>query len=76
MTEYELNNQVADTICRTFAWNGTAFKQGELVALLDGQIVAVRKTPDEAIKALRALDADPTRGMVIIVTPPVVELIC
>ena len=45
------------------------------MALLDGRVVAVAPTPDEAIIALRALDPDPKRGMVVEVSPAVVEVI-
>jgi hypothetical protein len=75
MTETERNRRVAERLCLDFEWNGRRFKEGDFVALLDGQVVAVASAPDEAIRALRALDPDPKRGMVVEVTPPVVEVI-
>jgi hypothetical protein len=75
MTEKERNRRVAETLCLEFQWNGRRFKEGDCVALLDGQIVAVAPTPDEAISALRALDPDPKRGMVVEVAHPIVEVI-
>jgi hypothetical protein len=62
-------------ISTQFAWNGRTFQQGEYVALLNGEIVAVAKNPDGAISALRALDPDPKRGMVIEVAHPAVDVI-
>ena len=75
MSERERNRHVAETLCREFEWHGRRFEEGEYVALLDGQIVAVAPTADEAIIALRALDPNPKRGMVVEITPPVVEVI-
>jgi hypothetical protein len=43
--------------------------------LLDGKFVAVAGNTDEAISALRALDPDPKRGIVVQVTHPVVDVV-
>jgi hypothetical protein len=43
--------------------------------MLDGNIVAVANNPDAAISALRAVEPDPRRGMVIEVGHPVVDVI-
>ncbi len=75
MSEKERNLRIAESISAQFAWNGQKFREGDYVALLDGQIVAVAKNPDEAISALRALDPDPKRGMVIEVAHPTVDVI-
>ncbi|HPM81299.1 MAG TPA: hypothetical protein PLF81_11400 [Candidatus Anammoximicrobium sp.] len=75
MTEKERNRRVAEKICREFEWNGRRFREGDCVALLNGNVVAVAPTPDEAIVALRAIDPDPKRGMVVEVAPPMVDVI-
>jgi hypothetical protein len=55
--------------------NGRQFQQGECVALLDGRVVAVAANLDAALRALRALDPDPRRGMVFEVAAPVTDVI-
>jgi hypothetical protein len=75
MTEKERNRRVAEKLCQEFEWNGRRFREGDCVALLNGNVVAVAPTPDEAIVALRALDPDPKRGMVVEVAPPMVDVI-
>jgi len=75
MNEKERNLRIAESICAQFTWNGQTFHEGDYLALLDGRIVAVTNNPDDAISALRAIDPDPKRGMVIEVTHPVVDVI-
>jgi hypothetical protein len=75
MSEHDQNRRIAEAIGAHFCWNGRTFHEGEYIALLDGNIVAVTKKPDEAITALRALDPDPRRGMVIEVSRPTVDVI-
>lgn len=75
MNEQEHNRRIAETICERFSWNGQTFKEGNYVALLDGKIIAVTENPDDAITALRDLDPDPKRGMVVEVAHPVVDVI-
>ena len=75
MNEKERNLRIAESILAEFAWNGRTFREGQCVALLDGRIVAVADNPDRAISALRAIDPDPQRGMVIEVAHPVVDVI-
>lgn len=75
MTEHEQNRRVAETLCRQFQWEGRTFREGDCVAILDGEIVGVADNPDDAIKALRAIDPDPKRGMVVEVTHPAVDVI-
>ncbi len=75
MNEKERNLRIAESILSEFAWNGRTFREGQCVALLDGKIVAVADNPDRAISALRAIDPDPQRGMVIEVAHPVVDVI-
>lgn len=75
MNERERNLRIAQGVHRDFAWNGQSFHKGDFVALLDGHIVAVKNNADDAIAALRALDSDPKRGMVVEVSPPVVDVI-
>jgi len=75
MNERDRNLRIAQTVHRDFAWNGQVFQTGDFVALLDGQIVAVKNNVDDAISALRALDFDPKRGMVVDVSPSTVDVI-
>ena len=75
MSERESNLRIAELICADFAWNGRKFHEGDYVALLDGNIIAVADNPDDAISALRAIDPDLKRGMVIEVNRPVVDVI-
>ncbi len=75
MNDKETNLRIAEAICETFSWEDRTFKEGDYVALLDGKIVVVGETPDQAITALRALDPDPKRGMVLVVSHPVVDVI-
>jgi hypothetical protein len=75
MEEMDINQQAAEQIRRTGRWNETAFHLGEAVALLDGKVVAVAKNLGDALRALRALDPNPRRGMLLEVRPPVVDVI-
>jgi hypothetical protein len=75
MNEKERNLRVAEAIYAEFAWNGQTFREGDCVALLDGKVVGVADNPDDAISALRAIDPDPRRGMVVEVTHPAVDVI-
>lgn len=75
MTERELNQTIADKLRTDFAWNGRTFREGEFVALLDGKIVAVSDDIRDAVMAVRAIDPDPRRGMVVEISHPVVDVI-
>jgi hypothetical protein len=75
MSDKERNLRVAEAIRREHRWSGQTFNDGDYVALLDGKIVAVANNPDDAISALRAVEPDPQRGMVIEVAPPKVDVI-
>lgn len=75
MNEVEKNQQVADSICRDFEWQGREFEPGECVALLDGAIVAVAPDLDRALEALRNIEPDPRRGMLVEVRLPVIDVI-
>jgi len=75
MSDKERNLRVAESIYARFAWNDQTFQEGDCVALLDGQIIAVAKTPQEAIAALRAREPNPKRGMVIEVTHPTIDVV-
>jgi hypothetical protein len=54
VSEKERNLRVAEALRREHRWNGQTLNDGDLVALLDGNIVAVADNPDDAISALRA----------------------
>jgi hypothetical protein len=75
MIDDELNQTIAEQICRDFAWQGRCFARGEFVALADGRVVGVADSLDAALQALRSAEPDPQRGMVVEVTQPVVDVI-
>jgi hypothetical protein len=75
MSERKQNQQVADHICDVQEWQGRRFQRGEHVALLNGAVVAVSSDLDGALSALRALEPDPSRGMLFEVSPPVMDVI-
>jgi hypothetical protein len=75
MSELEINQQVAQQICDAGRLNGKQFRPGECVALIDGKVVTVTKDLDAALRALRAMDPNPDRGMVFEVGPPVTDVI-
>lgn len=75
MSEYERNQEAAERICRELRWNGRGFKLGDFVALLDGNVVAVTDGARDALLALRSIDPDPSRGMIVEVAAPVVDVI-
>lgn len=75
MNELEQNQAIADAICRDFRWQGRDFQLGQCLALLDGSILAVAPNLDQALKALRAVEPDPNRGMIVEVAKPVLDVI-
>ena len=75
MNERITNEGAAERICRDLRWNGQRFQLGDCVALLDGKVVAVAADLDGALRALRSIDPDPTRGMVVEATPAMVDVI-
>ena len=75
MNEREMNQRVADQIIDAGGLNGKPYRPGEWVALLDGKVVAVAEDLDGALRALRQLDPNPQRGMIVEVGPVVVDVI-
>jgi hypothetical protein len=75
MSEKERNQQVADRICESREWSGRQYHLGEYLALLDGAVVAEAGNLDGALRALRNLDPDPARGMIVEVSPPITDVI-
>jgi len=75
MSELEKNQEIADSICRDFQWEGREFQLGECVALLDGEVVAVEPNLDQALQTLREIEPDARRGMLVEVRKPAVEVI-
>jgi hypothetical protein len=75
MNERETNQQIAQQICKAGLLNGQHFDRGDCVALLDGKVAAVAKDLLTALNALRTLDPNPQRGMVLEVQPPVIDII-
>jgi hypothetical protein len=75
MNHEDRNLRIAEAVSRDFAWEGQSFEQGDFVAILDGRIITVAKTVDDAIAALRARDPNPMHGMVVEVAPETVDVI-
>jgi len=75
MHDNDRNLRIAQAVHREFEWEGRHFHEGDFLALLDGQVVAVENTADDAIAVLRALDPDPKNGMVVQVAPAAVDVI-
>jgi len=75
MNEQQRDREIAQRICQDLRWNGRSFQLGEYVVLLDGDIIAVTADPEGAIKALRSIAPDSSRGMVVEVSHPVVDVI-
>ena len=75
MDEREKNQQTANQIINAGGLNAMPYRPGEWVALLDGTVIAVAGDLESTMRALRARDPDPGRGMVFEVGPPVVDVI-
>ena len=75
MSDKESNLRIAESITARFAWNNQTFQEGDCVALLDGEVIAVSRTPAAAVAALRAREPDPKRGMVVEVRHPTVDVV-
>jgi hypothetical protein len=75
MTEKEINERVADQIIHAGRLNGKQYRQGDWMALLDGNVVAVADNLEGALKALRSADPDPQRGMIFELGPAVIDVI-
>lgn len=75
MNDHDRDRRIVDSLQTDFAWEGRTFERGDFVALLDGEIIAVGKTADDAIAALRSREPDPKRGMVVEVTTPTVDVV-
>lgn len=69
MTEYEANQRVAEQLCRDMQFDGQRFRDGQYLALLDGKVIAVANSLDDAVAAARAIEPDPLRGMIVDVYP-------
>lgn len=75
MSEAESNQRVADKIRQDLEWQGQRFALGDIVALLDGEVIAIGKSLDDALRQLRSRDPTPSRGMLVEVRPPMVDVI-
>lgn len=75
MSEHDQNRRVAEKMCEEFAWNGQPLHEGDCVAILDGNVIAVARKPDEAIASLRKAAPNPRRGMVIEIARPTRDVI-
>ncbi len=65
MDEADRNRRITQSHQHDWTWNGRALKSGDFAALLDGRVVAVESNADDAIARLRAIEPEPTRGMVV-----------
>jgi len=70
-----INQQVANRIRRAGQPNGEQYQPGDCLALLDGRVVAVATDIGSALLALRAIDPDPRRGMIVEAGPPIADVI-
>ena len=75
MDDIRRNEEIAEQICVDRKWHGQQFDIGDCVALLDGRIVTVAGSLDDALRALREADPDPRRGMVFEVALPVMDMV-
>lgn len=75
MNDLDRNQDVADSICRDFAWQGRVFQPGDCVALRDGVVIAVAPDADQALPLIRKIDPNHRRGMLVEVGKPVVDVI-
>lgn len=75
MSETELNQQTANQIRSAVQSNGKHYQPGDCLALLNGRVVAVAKDMSSALRALRAIDPDPKRGMLLEAGAPVTDVI-
>ncbi len=75
MSEAEINQRAADRIRGAGQSNGKQYQPDDCLALLDGRVVAVAKDIGGALRALRALDPDPRRGMIVEACLPVTDVI-
>lgn len=73
MSERELNQQAAEQFRDIQV--GHPYRRGDCVALIDGEVVAVEKNLAAALRALRAVEPNPTRGMVVEIGPASVDVI-
>lgn len=65
MCDQKINSRATKSIRRDHCLGEPVFNDGNYVALLDGNVVAKSDNPDDAIAALRAIESNPQRGMVI-----------
>jgi hypothetical protein len=75
MDETSVNQRVAEQIRKSPRSNGQSFRLGDCVALLDGKVVGVANDLEGALRALRAIDPNPLRGMIFRVAPSVPDVI-
>lgn len=75
MLDYEANQPIADAILNEMCWGEQTFSLGDFVTLLDGNVIGVAPTLDDAFSCLQRSDASGNRGMVFEVGPPVLDVI-
>ena len=75
MSDYEKNSEIARRLRTELMWEGRHFRKGEYVALLDGRVIAVGSSPDDAIAELRRQSPDAARGMVVELSPDQLDVI-
>jgi hypothetical protein len=75
MTEHEINSIAAAEIQNSRTYRGQRFDDGQWIALLDGEVVAVAESLDDILDRLREIEPNPERGMLVEAADPVVNVI-
>lgn len=75
MSQSSSDQDVAREICSCLEFNGQRFRHGQYVAILDGRVIAVGDSFDEAQQALIAQAPNPYRGLICRVDEPVPDII-
>ncbi len=73
--ERELDERVAEQICRELEWRGRRFRPGDFVALLGGEVVAVGRTFEEVEQEFLRIEPKRRRGLICRVETPVPDVI-
>lgn len=71
----QTDQEIARQLCERLEYGGRLFHPGQYVAILDGKVVAVADSFEEADQSLSALEPDPRRGLVCLIEPPEPDVI-
>ena len=69
------DEEIARVICDTRELAGRRYHEGEYVAVLRGQVVAVGRSFDQVRGALSEIESDPLRGLIFRVEDTVEDVI-